>query len=247
MQTITYQPALRPALPCIYGPLEYREQRDLYERIDGILRTSGLEQEFINLAVPDRKFDVVTAGAKRVDRFARMSVLALRSNIARRLMGLDHREFCVRLADSPLLQWFLSVGQVDAVKVFAKSSSDRFSRWVGEEAVRAINEKFTALLTESGESAPSVHFGLASPINGEGLVLDYKLYQDNPGDSTLVKPAIQRLVVEQNLALKNVWGDRGLWSKTNRNRRPGKRPRHETSPGGILKSGPPDFPVRQAA
>ena len=76
VQTITYQPALRPALPCIYGPLKYREQRDLYQRIEGILRTSGLEQEFINLAVPDRKFDVVTAGAKRVDRFARMSVLA---------------------------------------------------------------------------------------------------------------------------------------------------------------------------
>ena len=400
VQTITYQPALRPALPCIYGPLEYREQRDLYERIDGILRTSGLEQEFINLAVPDRKFDVVTAGTKRVDRFARMSVLALRSNIARRLMGLDHREFCTRLADSALLQWFLSVGQVDAVKVFAKSSSDRFSRWVGEEAVRAINEKFTALLTESGDCVPFVPFGLASPINDEemffdstcltadihfpidwvllrdavrtlmkatvlirreglrkrmpmeplaflsemntlcmkmsaarrtadskrqrkkvlremktlakriadhamahkealvtrrnetditegralhiigriegvlaqlpaaikqaheriiggrqvpnegkilslyddsvqvlvrgkagaevefgnklwlgesreGLVLDYKLYQDNPGDSTLVKSAIQRLVVEQNLALKTVWGDRGLWSKTN--------------------------------
>ena len=41
VQIITYQPALRPALPCIYGPLEYREQRDLYERIDGILRILG--------------------------------------------------------------------------------------------------------------------------------------------------------------------------------------------------------------
>ena len=154
MQTITYQPALRPALPCIYGPLEYREQRDLYERIDGILKTSGLEQELINLAVPERAFDYETASVKRVDRFARMCVLALRSNIARKLTGLDHREFCVRLADSPLLQWFLSVGQVDAVKVFSKSSSDRFSRWVGEDAVRSINGKLTALLTESGGSAP---------------------------------------------------------------------------------------------
>ena len=398
---LTYQPALRPALPCIYGPLEYREQRDLYERIDGILKTSGLEQEFINLAVPDREFDYESASVKRVDRFARMSVLALRSNIARKLTGLDHREFCTRLADSPLLQWFLSVGQVDAVKVFSKSTSDRFGRWVGEDAVRAINGKLTALLTECGDSAPSVRFGLPSPVDGgeiffdstcltadihfpidwvllrdavrtlmkatvlirrsglrkrmpmeplaflsamntlcmkmsaarrtadskrqrkkvlremktlakrishhalahkealvtrrdetdltegralhiigriegvlnqlpaaikqaheriiggrqipnegkilslyddcvqvlvrgkagaevefgnklwlgesrEGLVLDYKLYQDNPGDSTLVKPAIQRLAVEQNLALRNVWGDRGLWSKANR-------------------------------
>jgi len=32
--TFAYQPALRPALPCVYGPLEYREQRALFERID---------------------------------------------------------------------------------------------------------------------------------------------------------------------------------------------------------------------
>ena len=44
----TYHPTLRPALPCVYGPLDYREQRALFERIDLILSCSGLEQEFIN-------------------------------------------------------------------------------------------------------------------------------------------------------------------------------------------------------
>ena len=47
MATFTYQPALRPALPCVYGPLDYREQRALFIRIDGILSVSGLEQDFI--------------------------------------------------------------------------------------------------------------------------------------------------------------------------------------------------------
>ena len=44
MESITYQPALRPALPCIYGCLDYREQRALYEKIDAILSASDLEQ-----------------------------------------------------------------------------------------------------------------------------------------------------------------------------------------------------------
>jgi hypothetical protein len=57
MTSFTFQPSLRPALPCIYGPLDYREQRALFERIDGILAVSGLEQEFINLALTGSKID----------------------------------------------------------------------------------------------------------------------------------------------------------------------------------------------
>ncbi len=148
MFTFTYQPALRPALPCVYGPLDYREQRALFERIDRILSASGLEQDFINLALTDRKIDTGASSAKRLERFARFSVLALRSNIARKLTGLAHRDFCARLADSPLLQWFLHVGEVDSVKAFSKSSSDRFGQWVSEESLRLINEKFIALLAE---------------------------------------------------------------------------------------------------
>ena len=37
ISSFTFQPVLRPALPCVYGPLDYREQRALFERIDGIL------------------------------------------------------------------------------------------------------------------------------------------------------------------------------------------------------------------
>jgi hypothetical protein len=35
--TFSYQPALRPALPRVYGPLDYREQRALFQRIDWVL------------------------------------------------------------------------------------------------------------------------------------------------------------------------------------------------------------------
>lgn len=406
MHSFTYQPALRPALPCVYGPLDYREQRALFERIDLILTSSGLEQDFINLALAQHQVDIDSTTAKRLERFARYSVLALRSNIARMLTGLGHRDFCSRLADSPLLQWFLHVGEVDSVKAFSKSSSDRFGQWVSEQSLRTINEKFNSLLAavdspNGGESqTPSAAFGLPEPVifddiyfdstclkadihfpidwvllrdaartlmkatvlirkhglknrmpqepldflsemntlcmkmtakrhsadsskqrkkvlremktlekriaahakahlealktrrhetrlseaqaqqiicrvenvldqlpaavkqahermiggrrianeekilslyddsvnvikrgkagaavefgnklwlgeNADGIIVDYKLYQDNPSDSTLAKPAIQRLVDDQKMAIKNVWGDRGLTSKSN--------------------------------
>jgi hypothetical protein len=43
MQSITYQPQLRRALPLVNGPKEYREQRDLFIRLDGLLHQSDLE------------------------------------------------------------------------------------------------------------------------------------------------------------------------------------------------------------
>jgi hypothetical protein len=199
---LTYQPALRPALPCVYGPLDYREQRAMFERIDLILSTSGLEQEFINLALADRKIDTEAASAKRLERFARFSVLALRSNIARNLTGLAHRDFCARLADSLLLQWFLHVGAVDSVRAFSKSSSDRFGKWVSEECLRVITEKFTALLaaTEAdngGSQTPSATFGLPQPVNFDDVFFDSTCLKADihfPIDWVLLRDAARTLM-----------------------------------------------------
>ncbi|MFU8894687.1 MAG: hypothetical protein ACNA8L_13785 [Luteolibacter sp.] len=202
MATFTYQPTLRPALPCVYGPLDYREQRALFERVDLILNTSGLDQEFIDLAVADRGIDTAATSAKRLERFARFSVLAFRSNIARNLTGLGHRDFAARVADSQLLQWFLHVGQVDAVKVFSKSTSDRFRKWVGEESVRGINEKFNSLLaaTEPGEDAgelPAEVFGLPAPVSCDDIFFDSTCLKANihfPVDWVLLRDAARTLM-----------------------------------------------------
>ena len=100
---IAYQPALRPALPTVYGPLEYREQRATFERMDQILDRSGLDRDFLHAAMKDQGFDPGEHTAKQVQRFARYSFVCLRGNVARYLLGLSHRDFCARLADSPLL------------------------------------------------------------------------------------------------------------------------------------------------
>jgi hypothetical protein len=52
-------------------------------------------------------------------------------------------------------------------------------------------------------------------ITREGVIVDCQLYQDNPSDSALVKPAIERPIDQQQHPVAKVWGDRGLASKPN--------------------------------
>lgn len=208
---ITYQPALRQALPNIYGPLEYREERAMYERVDHILRISGIEQEFVSIALTEKGLDPASASAKRLERFANYSVLALRANIARDLTGMDHRDFCARLADSPLLQWFLQIGEIDTIKVFAKSTSDRFSRWISEPALRKINERFTALLSATApltglpREAPALSFGMPAAIICDEVFFDSTCLKANihfPVDWVLLRDAT-RTLMKATLLIRN--------------------------------------------
>lgn len=199
---IAYQPALRPALPCIYGPLDYREQRALFERIDTILDASGLEQEFLKLTFADRHIDPQALTARRLQRYAEFSVLALRSNIARTLTGLDHRDFCIRVADSQLMQWFLRVGEMGFLKAFSKSTSDRFSRWAGEDTLFTINRKLIELLAaaegQPGETiTPSAAFGLTEAIDLFNIYFDSTCAKSDihfPVDWVLLRDATRTLM-----------------------------------------------------
>lgn len=211
MITFTYQPALRPALPCVYGPLDYRESRSLFQRIDSILSASGLEEEFITLTLTERGIDTHCATAVRLERFAKYSVLALRTNIARTLTGLDHRDFATRLADSPLLQWFLRVGEMGSIKAFSKSTSDRLSRWAAEQTVRVINEKLTALLDATDPKdeqvdPPAITFGLAEPIRLDDVYFDSTCVKADihfPIDWVLLRDAARTLMKATTLIRKH--------------------------------------------
>jgi len=96
-------------------------------------------------------------------------------------------------------------------------------RIIGERQVRN-EDKILSLYDDSidvivrGKAGAEVEFGnkLWLGETRDGIIVDYKLYQDNPGDTGLVRSAVQRLVVEQNLGIKHAWGDRGLASKANK-------------------------------
>lgn len=83
-----------------------------------------------------------------------------------------------------------------------------------EDKILSLYDKDISIIVR-GKSGAEVEFGnkLWLGETREGLIVDYKLLRDNPADSALVRPAIERVVGGVGLPLKSVWGDRGLMSE----------------------------------
>jgi len=197
MSSFTYQPQLRPALALVQGPKEYREERDLFIRIDDILTRSGLEHRFIELSLKHRQINIEHHSAKSIDHISQAAVLSLRGNIARHITQLSHRNFCVRVADSALLQWFLQIGRVDGVKAFAKSSSDRFAHSVDASTLHSLNTELVTLLANAGEEINTTSLNLAEPISFEDVYFDstcLKAPIHFPVDWVLLRDAVRTLM-----------------------------------------------------
>lgn len=119
---LALQLTLRPALPNVYGPLDYREQRAMFERMDEILNQSGLDIGWVQDWMEECNESSERKGAWRLTGF--------RCAVARRLTGMSLRDFVFRLSDSPLLQWFCRCGDYGLVPPPSKSSIDRFEKMI---------------------------------------------------------------------------------------------------------------------
>ena len=131
---LPFQPHLPQALPTIEGNVDYRNLRQQFQRIDELLRQSGLEREFIQSDLDrwSKGKQSVSAHAQRTRQIH--SQRALRCNIARILLHEDFRGFAARLADSPLLQHFCLLDQL-TVRVPSKSTLQRYDQWWKESQV----------------------------------------------------------------------------------------------------------------
>ena len=84
---LVYQPALRPVLPCVCGPVDFRDYRDRLVEIDRMLDQGGVEARFVQSAAAEHAATLAGASAKDVARFARASALALRCNAAQQSLA----------------------------------------------------------------------------------------------------------------------------------------------------------------
>src|SRR3989442_11094675 len=117
---IPFPQSLQPPLPTIEGNVDYRQMRDELRRIDELLIQSGLESQFIRLALEPWSSGFPAddpPSAKAQLNFQKHSRRALRCNLARTYLAEDFRGFAARLADSPLLQRFCGLAQIDKVVV----------------------------------------------------------------------------------------------------------------------------------
>jgi hypothetical protein len=177
--------------------VDFRDYRDRLVTIDRMLVEGGVEATFIQLALAEHAAEWETASAKQLQRFARQSVLALRCNIARVLTGLDFRGFAVRAAESNVLQWFLRIAEVDMTKAPAKSTLERFSKWVSEEAMTQIHLKLVTQAVTPAQPDTTQPLGLAEAVDATEVFFDSTCLRVNihfPVDWVLLRDGTRTLM-----------------------------------------------------
>jgi hypothetical protein len=190
---LPFQPHLHPSLPTIEGNVDYRNLRAQFLRIDELLIQSGLESQLVTLALAQwlaRAQEPPKAKAQR--RHQAYCRRALRCNIARVLLNEDYRGFAARLADSPLLQFFCQVNQIDQIKVPSKSVLQRSATLWEEAQVRQA----VAQLLVLGQHKPE-QICLPEALDLEAYFLDTTCVKANihyPVDWVLLRDATRTLM-----------------------------------------------------
>ena len=192
---IPFQQSLRPSLPTVEGNVDYRKFRDELLRIDQIL-LAGPEQKFVAAATqqwlarsPSSQEEIPTALRARYQTHCRR---ALRSNIARTYLQEGYRDFAAHLADSPLLQRFCLVDQIDLIKVPAKSSLQRYAHWVDQ---KTLQETMAEILRQAHQQPEKLQ--LEQAVDLEACFLDTTCLQANihyPVDWVLLRDATRTLM-----------------------------------------------------
>lgn len=170
-KTIPFQLPLRRELPNVYGSLDYREQVEVYKRIDLLLARSGVETTLLNSVLHTRH-------GRNTDKLVNRILHALRSAILMRLSGLDYREFSCRLADSILFQWFTFCGEFGLCNASSKSSLQRYVNLFDQ---KELSDVIHELISQAASADAGIRLG---DLN-EALALD-----DVFADCTCVKANI---------------------------------------------------------
>ena len=190
---IPFPTELRPRLPTIVGNVDYLTLRLRLEQIDELLRLSGVEQKFVELALQRwLEAGARTPAAREQQKFQLRSRRALRCTVLRTLLQEDYRGFSCQLAGNPLYQWFCLVDALDQIRVPSKSELQRLAHWLpGEQMREVIHTLLVSGLTQSRK------LGLKEPLDLEGYFLDTTCLQAPihfPVDWVLLRDGVRTLM-----------------------------------------------------
>ena len=218
---ITFIPCeehFRPVLPTIEGNVDYLALRGQLTTMDELLRSSGVENDFVTRSLKhwiktltQSKIEQIELSGegqcgvikledlvrgRQQERFQQHSIRALRCTVARTLLGESFRDFAARLADSPLLQWFCRVGQLDRVRVPAKTTLQRYNTWLPEEELREV---INGLLRKAGAAIAEGKqaLDLEEPLDLSTMFMDTSCVKANihfPVDWVLLRDGVQSLM-----------------------------------------------------
>ena len=205
---LPFQLPLCPALPQVIGNKDYTDFEILLERIEGLLRSSGVEALFVRLSLEALRAEAREAGVELTDahiaRHREQSRLALRCEVLRELlMRPAYREMSRRLAESALCRRFCGIGEIERVRVPGKSRLQTYSTWLAPEAMRAVLDE---LLRSAGSEPGAARMGLEARIELNLVLLDSTCLKANihfPTDWVLLRDAVRTLMKATVVILKN--------------------------------------------
>lgn len=140
-----YQPELYFVLPTVENNRDYKNRKELYERIDEILAKSGVESFFSSYYLNLKNDEKVASCGKllnqrQIDYFGRQSAQIIRCAVARMICRQSYVEFSARIAESFLLQWFCRTCRLDKIRVPSKSQLQRFESRVPEKIIKKLSD-----------------------------------------------------------------------------------------------------------
>ena len=141
------QQELRLSLPRVSENVDHERLERLLNTMDEVLRTSGVEDQFVLAIVEAESAESGYAlSSKRLGRVQKFAKRSLRCNIARLLCEESFRCFSVHLADSYLLRRFCLYDGLDDQSA-SKSTLQRMFTQSSEEEVRGL---VSALVSQAG-------------------------------------------------------------------------------------------------
>lgn len=186
-------------MPQVIGNKDYTDFENQLARIDGLLRSSGVEALFVRLSLDALRAEAREAGvqltAAHIARHQQQSRLALRCEVLRELLlRPSYRDMSRRLAESALCRRFCGIGEIERVRVPGKSRLQTYSTWLAPEAMRAVLDE---LLRSAGSELGAARMGLEAQIELNLVLLDSTCLKANihfPTDWVLLRDAVRTLM-----------------------------------------------------
>ena len=149
---------------------DYFEYRALIERIDELLKITGIDLHFADeyIRLVSKETDGRSISPKQIQKKVETAIQAYRCTLLGVLTGKSYREQSILIAESPLFQRFCMVARIDGeIKVPTKSTLQRYAQFFEEGFIR----KQVALLNNHAfsESNP---FGLCDPLEAKDIFVD---------------------------------------------------------------------------
>lgn len=196
---LPFQLPLCPALPQVLGNMDYTRFELLLERIDGLLRSGGVESLFVRLSLDGLRAEARETGAELagadIARHQEQSRLALRCEVLRELLLRPaYRIMSQRLAESALCRRFCGIGEIERVRVPGKSRLQTYSTWLAPEAMRQV---LGELLRSAGSELGAARLGLEAQIELNLVLMDSTCLKANihfPTDWVLLRDAARTLM-----------------------------------------------------